>query len=414
MMMLDTLVRTSDAPGSAMVDQHASALAVAGTLAGVEIGINAVSLMSPLTGIGQYTFHLVRQLHALKLAPWLFYGTGWGKDIRTAALPGIGTAKDLFKRMVPRPYVAMRYMLGHRFAGGVRRHKIRLYHDPNFMAYRFDGPTVVTVHDLSWVRYPETHPAERVREMNRLMPETVQKAAHILVDSEFIRQEVIEHFGVAPESVTTALLGVTPEFRPMTKEACRPVLTRYGLEHGRYVLAVGTLEPRKNLSSVIAAFSRLPDSLRARCPLVVVGMQGWGEDRYSKELRDLIRRGEACMAGYVPQAELPSLYAGARMLVYPSLYEGFGLPPLEAMACGIPVIASNRASLPEVVGDAGLQVEPLDVDALTRGMLGLAEDEGLHQELSLAGRDRASSFTWEKCAFDTLRVYQRAVSRLPA
>jgi alpha-1,3-rhamnosyl/mannosyltransferase len=408
MKVFDTHARIAEAGAAA--ERLAAANAAADALAGVEIGINAVSLMSPLTGIGQYTFHLVRHLQALKLSPWLFYGTGWSRDIRTESLPGIGAAKNLFKRIVPRPYIAMRYVLGYRFASGVRRNKVRLYHDPNFMAYRFDGPTVVTVHDLSWVRYPETHPAERVREMNRLMPQTVKKAAHILVDSEFIRQEVIAHFGIAPERVTTTLLGVTPEFRPMREETCRAALSAYGLSYGNYILAVGTLEPRKNLSSVIAAFSRLPDAIRSHCPLVVVGMQGWGEDRYSKELRELIRRGEACMAGYVPQAVLPSLYAGARMLVYPSLYEGFGLPPLEAMACGVPVIVSNRASLPEVVGNAGIQVEPLDDASLTQNMLALIEDDGLHQRLARAGHQRAAAFTWEKCAFETIAVYQRAIA----
>jgi glycosyltransferase involved in cell wall biosynthesis len=409
-MLETTHTRMSDVAAGSVAESQSVARAAADTLASVDIGINAVSLMSPLTGIGQYTFQLVRQLQALKLAPWLFYGTGWGQEIRTEALPGIGAAKNLFKRIVPRPYIAMRYVLGHRFASGVRRHKITLYHDPNFMAYRFDGPTVVTVHDLSWVRYPETHPAERVREMNRLMPATVKNAAQIMVDSEFIRQEVIDHFGIAPERVTTALLGVTPEYRPMNEDACRPVLSVHGLSWGSYILAVGTLEPRKNLSSVVAAFSRLPDAVRKRCPLVVVGMQGWGEDRYSKELRDLIRRGEARMAGYVPQAALPSLYAGARMLAYPSLYEGFGLPPLEAMACGTPVIASNRASLPEVVGTAGIQVEPLDDIGITQSMLALIEDHGMHRRLAQAGRQRASLFTWEKCALETVAVYQRAIA----
>jgi alpha-1,3-rhamnosyl/mannosyltransferase len=396
---------------AATFDWRAVGQDAAEALAGVEIGINAVSLMSPLTGIGQYTCQLVRQIQSFGLSPWLFYGTGWSREIRTEALPGIGTVKNLFKRIVPRPYVAMRYVLGHRFASGVRRNAVSLYHDPNFMAYRFDGPTVVTVHDLSWVRYPETHPAARVREMNRLMPQTVERAAHVLVDSEYIRHEVIEHFGISPEKVTTCLLGVTPDFRPMDADTCRPFLAPHGLAWGRYILAVGTLEPRKNLTTAIAAFSRLPDDIRRRYPLVVAGMQGWGEDRYTKELRELIRRGEARMVGYVPQAGLPALYAGARMLVYPSLYEGFGLPPLEAMACGVPVIASDRASLPEVVGDAGIQIEALDETAITQAMRALIEDDAFHGRLSAAGSKRAARFSWEQCAARTLAVYRNAAGR---
>jgi len=378
-------------------------------LHGVQLGINAISLMSPLTGIGQYTYQLVSQFQAMGMAPWLFYGTGWSDRTRTAALPGIGAAKDMFKKLVPRPYVAMRWLLSRRFAAGVRRHGVQLYHDPNFMAYRFDGPTVVTVHDLSWVRYPETHPAERVREMNRLMPHTVERVSQIIVDSEFVRGEVIAHFGIAPERVTTTLLGVSPAFRPMGEEACRPVLASRGLQYGRYILAVGTLEPRKNLGTAIAAFRQLPDAIRARHPLVIVGMQGWGEGIDARGLDELIRRGEAILAGYVPQADLPALVAGARMLVYPSLYEGFGLPPLEAMASGVPVIASNRASLPEVVGDAGFQLEALDDRAIAAAMRQLVEDEATHRRLGEAGLRRAAGFSWEQCALDTLAVYRKAL-----
>jgi len=182
----------------------------------------------------------------------------------------------------------------------------------------------------------------------------------------------------------------------------------------RYMLFLGTLEPRKNLIALVEAYALLRQQHNDMPILVIAGAKGWYYKELFERILALNLQDTITFAGYVAREEQPLWYSGAEVFVYPSLYEGFGLPPLEAMACGIPVIASNRASLPEVVGDAGLQVEPLDVDALTRGMLGLAEDEGLHQELSLAGRDRASSFTWEKCAFDTLRVYQRAVSRLPA
>ncbi len=376
-----------------------------------QIGINAFSLMSPLTGIGQYTYHLVQEFQLLKLAPWLFYGTAWSRQMRTSALPGIGAAKNLFKRFIPRPYVAMRYLLERRFAAGAKRHKLHLYHDPSFMAYRFDGPAVITVHDLAWIRYPETHPAERVRELNRLMPETVERAAQILVDSEFVRKEVINHYGISPEKVTTTLLGVSAEFKPQSAEQCAAVLQSYGLEYGQYILAVGTLEPRKNLSTVIAAFAQLPEALRRRFPLVIAGMNGWGDHGHSDYLEKLIARGAARLVGYVPQPLLPALYAGARMLVYPSLYEGFGLPPLEAMACGVPVIASNRASLPEVVGSAGILVEPLDDGQIATHMQRLCEDHRLHAELNAAGQERATRFTWRTCALETLAIYKKAIAQ---
>jgi alpha-1,3-rhamnosyl/mannosyltransferase len=163
----------------------------------MRVGINGVSMLSPLTGIGQYTFNLVRELQSMHLAPWIFYGTDWRQEVRAMALPGMGAAKNVFKRLIPHPYVVQRFLLQQVFSRGARRHRLQLYHEPNFMSFRFRGPAVVTVHDLSWLRYPETLPADRVREMNRLMPLTMKHAAHILVPSEFVRREVIGHYGLA-------------------------------------------------------------------------------------------------------------------------------------------------------------------------------------------------------------------------
>jgi alpha-1,3-rhamnosyl/mannosyltransferase len=375
----------------------------------MSVAINGIAMLSPLTGIGQYTFNLVREMQDLRLKPWMFYGTDWKQELRAAALPGMTTAKSAFKRLMPRPYVIQRFLLQQMFSRGAKRRQFDLYHEPNFMAYRFNGPTVVTVHDLSWLRYPETQPAARVREMNRVMPQAMKSAAHILVDSEFVKQEVMEYYGLAEDRITTTLLGVAPDFRPLTAAQCTVVLDRYRLQHGRYILAVATLEPRKNLASLIAAFEHLPDTLRRRYPLVIAGMRGWGDSVMSDALRKMIARGEVRLTGYVPQSDLPRLYAGARMFVYPSLYEGFGLPPLEAMASGVPVIVSNRASLPEVVGNAGILTEPLDDLRIVQHMRALIEDDALHGHLANAGRLRAKQFTWRRCAMETLAVYRRVI-----
>ncbi|HEY0844048.1 MAG TPA: glycosyltransferase family 1 protein [Noviherbaspirillum sp.] len=377
----------------------------------VRLGLNAVPILSPLTGVGQYTYRLITELQQiLPDKPWLFYGTDWDQNLRTAAAPGARGLNNAIKRFVPHPHLLTRFLKQTRFSAGVRKHRIELYHEPAFLAYRFRGPTVVTVHDLSWIRHPETHPSERLREMNRFMPGVIERASHILVDSEFVRQEVMSHYGVPGDRVTAVLLGVGPEFRPREEAECLPVLTRFGLQFGRYQLAVGTLEPRKNLSTVIAAFSSLPDAIRKQFPLVIVGMNGWGMQSFSTGLTSMMARGEVRMLGYVAQDELPAIYAGAQLLVYPSLYEGFGLPPLEAMACGVPVIASRRASLPEVVGEAGVMVEPLDTDAVARSMRALVEDPALHASLRLAGRERAQMFSWRRFAHETISVYRKVLA----
>jgi glycosyltransferase involved in cell wall biosynthesis len=377
----------------------------------VRVGINAVPILSPLTGVGQYTYRLITELRqVLPQKPWLFYGTSWDQELRTAAPAGAREINNAIKRFLPKPHVVTRFLKQARFSTGARKNLINLYHEPAYLAYRFGGPSVVTVHDISWVRHPETHPADRVREMNRVMPKVIEHAAHIMVDSDFIREEVMSYYGVPGDRVTTVLLGVSQEFIPLAAQQCAPALDQFGLKFGQYLLAVGTLEPRKNLSTVIAAFAQLPDAMRRSFPLVIAGMNGWGMEHISANLRDMISKGEVRMLGYVAQQDLPALYSGARLFVYPSLYEGFGLPPLEAMACGVPVIASRRASLPEVVGDAGILVEPLDDSVIAEKMRALIEDNALHASLGKAGCQRAATFTWRKFAHETIAVYRKVAA----
>jgi alpha-1,3-rhamnosyl/mannosyltransferase len=173
------------------------------------------------------------------------------------------------------------------------------------------------------------------------------------------------------------------------------------------MLSVGTLEPRKNLARCIAAFASLPQALRAACPLVIAGGAGWGE-ALPPSAQSLVAAGELRLTGYVDASVLPYLYGGARLLAYPSIYEGFGLPPLEAMACGVPVIASNLSSLPEVVGDAGLLVDPADERAIAEAMRTLLEDPERASALARAGLERARGFSWRRCAEETLAVYRQA------
>jgi alpha-1,3-rhamnosyl/mannosyltransferase len=380
-------------------------------LAGWPVALNATALLSPRTGIGQYTYHLAQELQALlPEPPWLFYGGPWSREVRASPAPSAGIRQSL-SHAIPNAYKLSRFLQQRRFSAGVREHGIRLYHEPNFVAFRFGGPTVVTVHDLSWIRYPQMHPRERVKLMNETMPRVVREASQVIVDSEFVRGEVIAQYGLPAQRVTTVPLGVTRDFRPLDAAACEPVLASQRLRYGEYILAVGTLEPRKNLATVVASFQALPEGVRRRYPLVVVGMSGWGTERLPPALRTMAEAGEARITGYVPHDELPALYAGARIFVYPSIYEGFGLPPLEAMACGVPVIVSRSASVPEVVGDAGVLVDPLDEQAISAQMARLLEDDGMRRRLSAAGLAQAARFTWSECATRTLQVYESVAKR---
>lgn len=381
-----------------------------GDLPDIPLALNAVPLLTPPTGIGQYTYQLASRLRQLwPQPPWLFYGTRWERELRDPVAPTRETIPGRMKRAVPMGHRISRALQQMRFSAGARRHRIGLYHETNYLAFRFGGPTVVTVHDLSWIRYPEAHPLERVKNMNAAMPRVMREATRIIADSEFTRGEIIAHYGVAPERVHTVLLGVLPDFHPRTEPECEALLRAHELRFGRFVLAVGTLEPRKNLATTVAAFARLPQALRREFPLVIAGASGWGESSFREQLEPLLARGEARVAGYVAQAALPLLYAAARASIYPSLYEGFGLPPLESMASGVPVVCSSRASLPEIVGDAALVAEALDVGALSEHLRRLLEDDRLHRALSQAGVAQASPFTWERCARQTVDVYLEAV-----
>ena len=371
-----------------------------------------MALLSPTTGIARYTRELLIRFRDVPgVQAFIHYGLRWSTELRDYPAPGIVAAKNAFKRFIPQSYEVMRAARQVSFSMRAMRGRIDVYHAPNFMPLHFSGPTVITVHDLSFLRYPETHPAERVRVMNRRVPKAIASCDYVLVDSEFVRQEVLEVYGPPPEKVITTHLGVSERFRPMASEETRAVLERHGLAHGRYVLSVGTLEPRKNLNGTLEAFARLPAALRAGYPLALVGMVGWHMERLAPRLRQLSAGGSVRTLGYVPDDDLPYLYAGAGAFIYPSMYEGFGLPVLEALAAGVPVVTSNRASLKEVAGTEAAALEPDDFDGLTAALRKALE----HDAGDAAGRARriawARTFTWERCAEQTLAVYRRALER---
>lgn len=378
----------------------------------IRLAMNGSSLLMPHTGIASYTRNLALALRASGAAELsMFYGVGWSEEIRSSPLPGAGGLKDAILKLIPRPYWLKRLGIQqHRFDAGVRGRGFDLYHEPAFLPFRFDGPIVITIHDLSPLRYPETHPPERVANFRRYLPDAIERAARIIVDSAFVGREVIEMFGVDPARVKPTLLGVSADYRPRTAAETAAVMAKYGLERERYVFAVGTLEPRKNLIQAIEAHSLLPETVRRRAPLVVAGAKGWVTGALEERIAAAERSGDVRWLGYVPAAELPLLYAAARLFVYPSIYEGFGFPPLEAMASGVPVVSSNQASLPEVAGDAAVMVDPYDREALREAMRTFVEDDEEVRRRAALGYVQAAKFTWQKCSEQTVGVYRQAMS----
>jgi glycosyltransferase involved in cell wall biosynthesis len=391
----------------------------------LEIAFGGRALLTPLTGIGQYAAHLAREYvdrgHHIRL----FYGTHWSSSIASgckaedeaslgAPTPGTAAAskiKRFARKYVPGAYRLMPLVEQHRFNSGVRRGSMpQVYHDPNFIPFRFRGPTVITVHDVSWVRHPEYHPQERLALMRANFPKALEHADRIIVVSEFVREELLACFSVAPHKLIVVDNGVSASFKPYSADTARPVLSHYNLVHGQYFAAVGTLEPRKNLTTALAAHTRLPASVRRAFPLVLIGGEGWLTDSLHDALSASLKDGTARKLGYVPDEHLPVLIAGALALVYPSVYEGFGLPVLEAMAAGVPVLCSTAPALREVAGNACLLCDPGDVTGFTDAMQSLIDDGALRALLIRRGRERARRFGWQRTADETLDVYRRVLA----
>ncbi len=264
--------------------------------------------------------------------------------------------------------------------------------------------TVFTVHDLAFLVHPETHLRGNRLFLAAVVPRFARAATRVIADSEATRQDVLRYCGVPPEHVRVVHLGVDARFRPLDpREARALVAARFGLRSD-YLLFVGTLEPRKNLRALLAAHCAIPDAP----PLVIAGAPGW---RYAEVYREVRARRDGARVrflGRVAEADLPALYSAATAFCYPSRYEGFGLPPLEALACGTPVVCSDRSALPEVVGDAALLVDPDDPRAITAALGRVLTDEELRRELRGRGLARAAQFTWERAAAATAAVYAEA------
>ncbi|HVE48316.1 MAG TPA: glycosyltransferase family 1 protein [Casimicrobiaceae bacterium] len=380
----------------------------------LRVAFNATPLLSPITGIGNYIIELGAALAASgTVDPYSFYRYKWRHEAPTPpaeAPPGTRELANRIKPLIPMrgPMRRAAHYLG--FSSGLKRNRVQLYHEPNYIPLSYDVPTVITIHDLSWMRFPEAHPADRVRWLDRTLPEAIDRSQAILVDSDFIRHEVLTTFGIDTERVTTVHLGVSPVFHPRAADVTGSVLARFGLSHGSYILTVGTLEPRKNLRHMLESYALLPASFRERFPLVIAGARGWRSSGLVTQLRRIGDR-QVRFLGHVDPTVLPHLYAGAALFAFPSLYEGFGLPPLEAMASGVPVVVSDRASLPEVVGNAGATMNPGDPEQTAHLLGDLLDDVGMRAAMTRRGLERASRFTWRECAVATRDVYRVALLR---
>jgi glycosyltransferase involved in cell wall biosynthesis len=273
-------------------------------------------------------------------------------------------------------------------------------------------PVVTTIHDLSFEHIPETFKRRSRVQLRLTVRATARRAAHVIAPSEYTRRDLVETYGLDPARVSAIPLAVAPHFRPVEDAGEVERVKRLYRIDGEYVLAVGSIQPRKNLARLVRAYSALHrERGRSNLPqLVLVGKKAWLYGDTLSTIEEEGLGGSVVLTGYVSEGDLPALYTGALCFAYPSFYEGFGLPPLEAMSCGAPVLTGNLTSLPEVVGDAGLTVDPFDIGALAEGLARLIDDDALRADLRERGLTRARRFDWRETARMTLQVYRRVMS----
>lgn len=384
--------------------------------------INGLAMAGARTGIGHYASELVRELGPLAgpgavdvFRPgWMERAKGWlhGLRRRVETPRADGESTGWKASIVDR---TRRVGLGFyrwRFRRAAQRGDYDLYHEPSFLPVDCDLPTIVTVHDLSVLLHPEWHPRDRVEEHAREFERGVARAVHVLTVSDHARKEIIRTLGLPADRVTRTYNGVRPGLRPLPEVDVKERLAQLGLPP-RYLLYLGTIEPRKNVLTLLRAYCALPVTVRLHYPLVLVGAWGWNSGEVHRYLHDVARHRGVHYLGYLPEAHLPVLYNGARALAFPSHYEGFGMPPVEMLACGGAVLASTAGAVAETVGRKACLIHPDDVGGWRDALARVCEDDDWWCELRRDAADAATPFTWRRCAADTLAVYREVLEGRP-
>jgi glycosyltransferase involved in cell wall biosynthesis len=352
------------------------------------------------TGTENYSLNLIR--HLLALENDHCYRLYFNRPPTAELFP---MTADLELRVMPFP----RLWTHLRLSWEIARHPPDVLFVPaHVLPLVHPRSSVVTVHDLGYLYYPEAHrPSDRLY-LDLSTRYNARAASRVIAVSQATKDDLVQHCGIRPDKITVVYSGCDGTIQPVEDEATiERVKARYGIQ-GDYILYVGTLQPRKNLGRLLKAYAIVrKQANRSETPcLVIGGRKGWLYDQIFQQVERLGLQTEVVFPGYVPQDDLPALLSGARLFVFPSLYEGFGLPVLEAMSCGTPVLCSNASSLPEVAGNAAFLIDPLDVGNMAKAMNRLLQDEGLRTQLVERGLQQVRHFSWDRCARETLAVLE--------
>jgi glycosyltransferase involved in cell wall biosynthesis len=377
----------------------------------MKIAINTIPLLSPLTGVGSYIYHIARSLRAIDaINDYTYFYGYYSRNLHAYYNQNNKILYHIkeFAHKMPIIGGAAAKKLGS-FVNTVSSRNFDLYFEPNFIPIAIKARCIVTtVFDFSFMLYPEWHPKRRIDYFKRNFWKNLRRVDRIITISDYIKKEGVG-FGLPKEKISTIHLGFDREiFKIYPFQDLRSLKKKYELpEH--FILFVGSIEPRKNLLNLVRAYISLGNRIRKDIKLVLAGFKGWE----NKEIMTILKKikSDVLYLGYLPVRELGKLYNLATLFAYPSFYEGFGLPPLEAMACGCPVVVSNAASLPEVCGNAAQYVDPHTVDSIAEGMDRVLSDEAYRRTLIENGLARSRLFNWETAAKDHVTIFEEVVSQ---
>lgn len=376
----------------------------------MKIIISTDSVKFPVTGIARYTLELINNISGMPEVDSLKFLSGLKVVERMPEInnnPAVSSGKlknmaknnkfvsDVYRLVVP-------YMKGR----ALKHYSDYIFHSPNYYLPPGHQRACATFHDLSIFHYPEFHPKGRVHLMKKELSHTVRRARVLLTDSEYTKKEVADFFNYDPAKIVVAPLASSGDFFPRDQQACQAILAKYQLDYKHFTFFAGTIEPRKNIKNLLLAYQMLPREISTRYPLVISGYHGWQSAELHRLFETGAREGWIKYLGYVDQQTLSTLFSACRAFLFPSRYEGFGLPVLEAMAAGSPVITSNVSSLPEVAGGAALMVDPDDVELLTQHIQSVIGDDALCQNLTDRGFRQNAKFSWQRCAVETMKAYK--------
>lgn len=374
----------------------------------MNIGIEATSAaVAQKAGVGHYTYHLIRAMARLRSSSHLYrlyFRQAVADMSRLFDLP-----RENASRLIPQVMKFPLLWAQVRLPLELWTHPQDVYFFPASVLPLGYIPekSVMTIHDVAFLFFPEYFSPSLRRWLTLATEQGIQKASRIIAVSEATRQDLIAYYGIAPEKVIAIHHGVHEMFHPLETDKITPIQQKYHVKNP-YILCVGTLQRRKNIPRLIQAFYLLKQKYHFPHKLVLIGQKyaDLPEDEIFATIERLFLDEEVVWTGYVPEQDLPALMSGAEVFVLPSLYEGFGMPLLEAMACGVPVVCSNTSSLPEVVGDCGMLFEPDSVESLVQTLKLVLEDHDLRMTLREKGFSRVKAFSWAACARKTLDVLE--------